>query len=66
MPHSNGEQQSTAVTFTAHAGQQCEFSLAEGFNMSMLDHYAHYTGGEGGSSADNSADIADLQITPLP
>jgi hypothetical protein len=66
MPHSIDVQQSTAATFIAQAGQRCEFSLAEGFNMSFLEHYARYTGGEGGAhGAVNSADYAALQITPL-
>jgi hypothetical protein len=66
MPHSIDVQSSTAATFTAHAGQRCQFSLAEGFNMSFLEHYARYTGGEGGAhGAMNAADVAALQITLL-
>jgi hypothetical protein len=66
LPHSDGMQQSTAASFAAHAGQRCEFSFDEGFNMSFLEHYEHYTGGEGGAlGAVNSADYAELQITPL-
>ncbi len=66
MPHSDGMQQSTAVTFAADAGQRCDFSLEEGFNMSFLQHYAFYTGGQGGATgAVNSADASELQLVLL-
>ena len=66
LPHSVGWQVSTAMTFSARGGERCEFTLDEGFNMSMLAHYTRYTGGEGGASgAINIADTGDLQITPL-
>lgn len=66
LPHSMGWQASSAMTFNARAGERCEFTLDNGFNMSMLAHYVRYTGGEGGASgAINDADTGDLQITPL-
>ena len=66
MPHSNGEQESTAATFVARSGQSCAISLDDGFNMSYLEHYARYTGGEGGAQGPlNAADYGDLQIAPL-
>ena len=63
MPHSEGDRQSTAVTFSARAGKRCRFSLAEGFNMSFLARNADYTAGEGGSKGVlNEADVHALLI----
>ena len=44
MPHSEGWQASTTVRFEARAGASCSFSLLQGFNMSDLARFAHYTG----------------------
>lgn len=44
MPHSEGWQASTTVRFEADAGASCSFSLLQGFNMSDLARFAHYTG----------------------
>lgn len=67
MPHSIGEQRSTFATFDAKAGAHCTFELEQGFNMSDLANFAHYTGGEGGSSGPlNEAKIGALHIAPLP
>ena len=66
MPHSEGKQSSTAVAFSARAGQRCTFTLDEGFNMTFLAHNAKFTGGPGGPGGPvNSADIGDLQIVQL-
>jgi hypothetical protein len=68
MPHSLGVQASTYGEFTARAGDHCDFALDDGFNMSVLAHFAHYTGGAGGDAGPlNKADIHDLQIAlPAP
>lgn len=66
MPHSIGQQSSTTGTFTAKAGARCTFTLQQGFNMSDLANFAHYTGGEGGSSGPlNDAKIGVLHIAPI-
>jgi hypothetical protein len=66
MPHSVRTQQSTWGTITAKAGSTCHFDLDDGFNMSYLAHFAHYTGGVGGRSGPlNRADVHDLLIAPL-
>ncbi|MBB5358898.1 hypothetical protein HDE76_002114 [Rhodanobacter sp. ANJX3] len=66
MPHSLGEQASTYGEFTAKAGNHCSFNLDDGFNMSYLAHFAHYTGGAGGDSGPlNDANIHELQIALL-
>ncbi|HWX66855.1 MAG TPA: Six-hairpin glycosidase-like protein [Rhodanobacter sp.] len=66
MPHSVGTQDSTTASFGANAGARCRFALDDGFNMSYLDHFAHYTGGSGGSDGPlNNASIGDLLIAPL-
>jgi hypothetical protein len=44
MPHSESWQRSTTVRFNADAGASCTFSLLQGFNMSDLAQFAHYTG----------------------
>lgn len=44
MPHSEGWQASTRVRFEAPAGAVCTFALLQGFNMSDLARFAHYTG----------------------
>jgi hypothetical protein len=66
MPHSIGVQRSTWGTFTAKAGAACRFSFDDGFNMSYLGHFAHYTGGTGGADGPlNKADVHDMFIAPL-
>jgi hypothetical protein len=66
MPHSVGEQRSTSATFSVQRGARCTFTLEQGFNMSDLANFAHYTGGEGGSSGPlNDARIGALQIVPV-
>jgi hypothetical protein len=67
MPHSIGEQRSTFATFQANAGARCTFALEQGFNMSDLANFAHYTGGEGGSEGPlNNAKIGALHVAPQP
>ena len=44
MPQSEGWQASTTIRFEARAGARCAFSLLQGFNMSDLAEFAHYTG----------------------
>jgi hypothetical protein len=66
MPHSVGEQHSTSATFEAKAGARCTFALRQGFNMSDLANFAHYTGGAGGSEGPlNDAKIGALHIAPM-
>jgi hypothetical protein len=66
MPHSVRTQPSTWGRFDARAGATCRFTLDDGFNMSYLGHFAHYTGGSGGSDgALNQADVHALLIAPL-
>ncbi|MCW8806953.1 MAG: Six-hairpin glycosidase-like protein [Rhodanobacter sp.] len=66
MPHSVGEQRSTYGEFSASAHATCQFALEDGFNMSYLQHFAHYTGGAGGIDGPlNNASIGDLLIAPL-
>jgi hypothetical protein len=67
LPQSDGEQDSTRVRFHAEAGQTCRFTLLQGFNMSNLAHFAHYTGGQGGAIGPlNRADVGTLHVAPLP
>ena len=66
MPHSVDEQLSTSATFQAKAGARCTFALEQGFNMSDLANFVHYTGGAGGSVGPlNDAKIGALHIAPL-
>jgi hypothetical protein len=66
MPHSEGWQASTTVRFAAGAGASCRFRLLQGFNMSDLAGFAHYTGGQGGAGGPvNRAVIGTLRIAPL-
>ena len=66
MPHSIGEQRSMSATFDAKAGARCTFALQQGFNMSDLANFAHYTGGAGGSRGPlNDAKIGSLHVAPL-
>ncbi|HET7663465.1 MAG TPA: Six-hairpin glycosidase-like protein [Rhodanobacteraceae bacterium] len=67
MPHSLGRQASTWATFTVAADAHCRFQLGDGFNMSYLAHFSHYTGGEGGASGPlNQADVGDLHVAAWP
>jgi hypothetical protein len=66
MPHSIGEQRSTSADFVAKRGARCTFTLQQGFNMSDLSNFAHYTGGAGGSTGSlNDATIGALHIVPV-
>ncbi|KRG40818.1 Six-hairpin glycosidase-like protein [Stenotrophomonas panacihumi] len=66
MPHSVGPQDSTQVEFRAGPGA-CRITLEEGFNMSALAHFAHYTGGQGGrDGVVNDARVLGLTLVPLP
>ena len=66
MPHSVGTRQSTYAEFSAGAKARCTFVLEDGFNMSYLQHFAHYTGGAGGIEGPrNQADVDALRIAPL-
>ena len=65
MPHSVAPQDSTAAEFEVPAGA-CRATLQEGFNMSALQHFAHYTGGKGGREGVlNQADIKALLLSPV-
>jgi hypothetical protein len=66
MPHSIDTQASTAATFSVRQGAQCQFALQQGFNMSYLNHNAHYTGGRGGIDGSmNTATISALSIARI-
>jgi hypothetical protein len=65
MPHSVGEQDSTAVEFELPA-RACRVTLDEGFNMSALTHFAQYNGGKGGSEGVlNQARVSALTLMPV-
>ncbi|WP_267086528.1 Six-hairpin glycosidase-like protein [Xanthomonas sacchari] len=65
MPHSVGEQTSTTALFELQAGQPCVARLLPAANMSALQHFARYTGGQGGADGVvNAADVAALLIAP--
>ena len=65
MPHSVAVQESTAAEFDLPAGT-CTFQLQNGFNMSALQHFAHYTGGKGGRAGVlNAADVKALLLAPI-
>lgn len=65
MPHSVAVQESTAAEFDLPAGT-CTFQLQDGFNMSALQHFAHYTGGKGGRAGVlNTADVKALLLSPI-
>lgn len=54
---------STAFVFDARRGIACRVEIADGFNMSYLEHFALYTGGRGGRDGPrNRADIAAAEI----
>lgn len=66
LPHSVGAQDATLVDFQAGPGP-CRITLEEGFNMSALAHFAHYTGGQGGrAGVVNDARVLGLSLYPLP
>lgn len=65
MPHSVAVQDSTAAEFDLPAGS-CTFQLQDGFNMSALQHFSHYTGGKGGRAGVlNQADVKALLLAPI-
>ena len=65
LPHSVAAQDSTAAEFDVRKGT-CRATLEEGFNMSALEHFAHYTGGKGGrDGVRNQADVRALLVAPI-
>ncbi|QNR98268.1 Six-hairpin glycosidase-like protein [Stenotrophomonas sp. 169] len=65
MPHSVAVQESTAAEFDLPAGT-CAIQLQDGFNMSALQHFAHYTGGKGGRAGVlNDAEVKALLLVPI-
>ncbi len=65
MPHSVAVQDSTSATFAVPKGP-CTVTLEEGFNMSALQHFAHYTGGKGGRDGVlNQAQVQALKVTQV-
>lgn len=65
MPHSVAVQDSTSATFAVPKGP-CTVALEEGFNMSALQHFAHYTGGKGGRDGVlNHAQVQALKVTQV-
>lgn len=65
LPHSVAAQESTAATFSVPKGR-CSVKLEEGFNMSALQHFAHYTGGKGGHDGVlNQAQVQALKVAPV-
>ncbi|WP_414487667.1 Six-hairpin glycosidase-like protein [Stenotrophomonas maltophilia] len=65
MPHSVAVQDSTSATFAVPKGR-CTVALEEGFNMSALQHFAHYTGGKGGREGVlNQAQVKALTLAPV-
>jgi hypothetical protein len=58
---------STGFMFEASAGAACELRVGDGVNMSYFEHFARYTGGQGGKSgALNRADIGRARIDLIP
>jgi hypothetical protein len=65
LPHSVAVQDSTSATFAVPKGR-CTVALEEGFNMSALQHFAHYTGGKGGRDGVlNQAQVQALTVAPV-
>jgi hypothetical protein len=65
LPHSVAVQDSTSATFAVPKGR-CTVALEEGFNMSTLQHFAHYTGGKGGRDGVlNQAQVQALTVAPV-
>ncbi|KXU96780.1 Six-hairpin glycosidase-like protein [Stenotrophomonas sp. DDT-1] len=65
LPHSVAVQDSTSATFPVPKGR-CAVTLEEGFNMSTLQHFAHYTGGKGGRGGVlNQAQVQALTVAPV-
>lgn len=65
LPHSVTVQHSTSAAFAVPKGR-CTVALEEGFNMSALQHFAHYTGGKGGrDGALNQAQVQALTVAPV-
>ena len=57
---------SSRADFNAKAGETCQISIADGFNMSYLQHFNLYTGGKGGRTGPlNQAVIHKALIQPL-
>ncbi|KAF1055327.1 MAG: hypothetical protein GAK43_00120 [Stenotrophomonas maltophilia] len=65
LPRSVAAQASTSADFSVAPGV-CRLQLQEGFNMSALQHFAHYTGGKGGRAGVlNAASVQALLAAPV-
>jgi len=65
LPHSVAVQDSTSATFAVPKGR-CTVTLEDGFNMSALQHFAHYTGGKGGRDGVlNQAQVQALKVSQV-
>lgn len=54
---------SSHAIFRANAGEVCQLSISDGFNMSYLQHFNLYTGGKGGRTGPlNQAVIHQAQV----
>ena len=66
MPHlgrGSAEGLSTAFVFHATAQRACRLRISDGFNMSYLEHFRLYTGGEGGRDGPrNRATISGFEF----
>jgi hypothetical protein len=57
---------SSHANFNAKAGEACKLTIADGFNMSYLQHFNLYTGGKGGRTGPlNQAVIHKALIRPM-
>lgn len=57
---------SSHANFNAKAGELCKLTIADGFNMSYLQHFNLYTGGKGGRTGPlNQAVIHKALIRPM-
>jgi Bacterial alpha-L-rhamnosidase 6 hairpin glycosidase domain len=65
MPQSAGWQASTTIRFDAAARGSCAFRLLQGFNMSDLAQFAHYTGSPP-AKADREAGNTQRKARPRP
>jgi hypothetical protein len=69
MPHlanAQVEDVSTAFSYRARHGERCEIEIADGENMSYLEHFTLYTAGRGGRSGPwNRADVLGASVASI-
>ena len=69
LPHTGGWSQwrdSGVVAVSLSAGRSYTVHVADGWNMSFLEHYRNYSGPGGGAGSSNFVNIEEMKVLYRP